>query len=266
MRTAGKFVTAIATGAVAAGTLVFVEAYRTSKDIEQKLAASKSKPPHIINGKHLVSVVIPALDEEGYLPSLLQSINNQTYVPIEVIVADSSTGESQAKTQEICSQFHAKYVNVPKLNVSLARNKGAEAATGDILCFTDADCIMSNNYIEEMVDALNSGKTLAHGADPYYKDKDFQMWSIIGRSWLKPKTWTTGRGICIWKDAFNKIGGYDISLDPITGVREDLDLGRRVADTYGLDSIALLRNVYIGESTRRIEIWPAPWKSVRGVR
>lgn len=265
MRTLPRVLTAIASGAVAAGTFAFVNAYLTGKQVAEKLTSAKSPPPYIVAGSHFVSVIVPALQEEDYLPSLLESVNNQTYTPIEVVVADSSTGESKVKTQQICSQFNARYVNVPRLNVALARNEGAAVATGDILCFTDADCVLSSDYIERMVEALKT-HVLAHGADPYYGDRVLTAYSLIGRGYLKPKTWTTGRGVCIWKDAFNEVGQYNIGLDPITGVREDLDLGRRVADTYGLDSIALLRDTYVGESTRRIEAWPCPWDKCRGVR
>lgn len=268
MRPLGQVLTALAAGTVAAGTYAIVSAYIQSKEVNNKIVDSLvNPPPYIYHGSHLVSVIVPALQEEEYLPKLLQSVNSQTYAEIEKIVADSSTGESKSKTQQICQQFGALYVNVPKLNVALARNEGAARATGDILCFVDADCVLSSDYIERMVEALKT-HTLAHGADPYYGDKALMAYSLIGRGYLKPKTWTTGRGVCIWKDAFDELGGYDVGLDPtIDQQREDLDLGRRVSECFGSDSIALLRNVYVGESTRRIKCWPfASWDKVRGVR
>jgi len=227
----------------------------------------QGEPTYELGGP-LVSVVIPALGEEDYLPGLLQSIENQTYRSIEVIVADSSSSPSKEKTEEICREYGARYVFVPKLNVAHARNEGARAASGEILCFVDADCVMSPEYIEKMVEALTEDETvLAHGGDPTIEDSLFQTITIIGRSWLKPVWQTSGRGICIWKDAFWEIGGYDESLDPTLGYREDIDLGKRVQEYFGPGSIKFLRGVYIGESARRIrQLGRAPWMKYRGVR
>lgn len=248
------------------GTGVFIIAYSESKEVSRQLTRAFTPPSYKVQGIHTVSVIVPALEEEDYLTNLLQSVNSQTYTPIESIVADSSTGESKSKTQQICARYGAEYVYVPRLNVGLARNKGAAKASGDILCFVDADCVMSQEYVARIVNELEKPDVaLAHGADPFYEDGSFQSWSIIMRSFLKPKTYTTGRGICIWKDAFNQVGGYT-EIDPRTGFREDLDLGRKVAEAYGRDSISLLRDVFIGESHRRFSAFPAPWTKIRGVR
>lgn len=256
-----------AAGAVGAATFAVVNSYLQSKIVDEQILAAKYPPPYTINGKSKVSIVIPALQEEDYLPELLTSIKHQTYSPIETIVSDSSTGASKRKTQDICSKFGSIYTYIPKLNVAAARNAGAREATGTILCFIDADCILANNYVESMVKELENGAVLAHGADPYYGKRAYEIWGLIGRKLLKPKTWTTGRGVTIWKEAFDRLGGYNPEIDPTTGAREDLDLGHRVAAEYGADSISLLRDVYIAESTRRAECWPfASWDKVRGVR
>jgi len=205
--------------------------------------------------------------EEEYLPKLLETIRNQTYRPIEIVVADSSPPPSCDKTLEICQAYDARYIFVPKLNLPHARNAGATESKGEILVFVDADCLFTPTYIQDVASALDEGCVLAHGADPLSEGIFLSMASVMLRSWFKPRGYTTGRGIAIWKNAFNEIGGYNESLDPTLGFREDLDLGKRVRQRYGSKAIKLLRTSYLGESARRIKyLGTAEWNRVRGVR
>jgi len=205
--------------------------------------------------------------EEEYLPKLLRTISNQTYWPLEVVIADSSPSPSRERTQEICQAYGAKYIYVPKLNLPHARNMGAREAQGEILVFVDADCLLTPTYIQDVVAALEQGYALAHGADPLAEGVFPSAGSVMLRSWFKPKAYTTGRGIAIWKNAFEEIGGYDESQDPSRGFREDLDLGRRVCHRFGYNAVKLLRTSYLSESARRIKyLGTAEWNTVRGVR
>jgi glycosyltransferase involved in cell wall biosynthesis len=245
---------------------VLLTAFVTSRVVAAKIEQAFKPPAYQVAGRP-VSVVIPTLEEEEYLPKLLETIRNQTYQPIEVVVADSSSTPSSEKTKEICQAFGARYLYVPKLNLPHARNEGAKQATGEILVFVDADCLLSATYIQEVVASLEEGHILAHGADPVAEGVILSTSSVVLRSWLKPARYTTGRGIAIWKHAFSEIGGYDENLDPTLGFREDLDLGKRVRQTFGDKSIRLLRTAYLGESARRIKfLGTAEWNRVRGVR
>ena len=241
-------------------------AYITTRIVVYRIGQASRPPAYQVTG-HLVTVVIPTLMEEDYLPKLLETIRNQTYKPIEIVVADSSPPPSSDRTLEICQTYKARYVFVPKLNLPHARNAGATEAKGEILVFVDADCLFTPTYIQDMAAALNEGCVLAHGADPLAEGVFLSMASVMFRSWFKPRGYTTGRGIAIWKNAFNEIGGYNESLDPTLGFREDLDLGKRVRQRYGSKAIQLLRTSYLGESARRIKyLGTAEWNRVRGVR
>jgi glycosyltransferase involved in cell wall biosynthesis len=241
-------------------------AYITTRVVVYRIGQASRPPAYQVMGR-LVSVVIPTLMEEEYLPKLLETIRNQTYQPIEIVVADSSPPPSSDRTLEICQAYEARYVFVPKLNLPHARNVGAMEAKGEILLFVDADCLFTPTYIQDVVAALDEGYVLAHGADPVAEGIFFAAASLMLRSWFKPKAYTTGRGIAIWKSAFNELGGYDETLDPTLGFREDLDLGKRVRQRYGSKAIQLLRTSYLGESARRIKyLGTAEWNKVRGVR
>ena len=77
-----------------------------------------------------VSCVIPVLNEEQYLPILLNSIAKQDVTPYEIIVADAG---SRDKTVEIAKSFGCKIV--PGGSVPKGRNSGGFSAMGDYILF-----------------------------------------------------------------------------------------------------------------------------------
>jgi len=232
--------------------------------------AQEKSADHMSTGP-LVSIIIPTLEEDAYLERLLQSIERQSYTPIEVVILDSSPPEAKERTRELAQQYGALMVDFPKLGISPARNAGAEAATGEALIFCDADCILSPEYAERMVLLLEQHPTavMAHGAETVY---DSFANAMLWNPWqlIKPRSHTTGRGVALWRAAFLAVGGYDESIDPTVGGREDLDLGRRVLEMYGPDAIVLDRDAMLATSVRREKVFgytprAVAW-NVRGVR
>lgn len=246
---------------IAAGLMV---GWFSARDLKSKVDSANYPPRYRVKGRP-VSVIIPTLEEENYLPKLLQTVKNQTYFPIESVVADSSPSPSKEETEDICRAFGARYIFVPQLNIPLARNEGALASTGEILVFTDADCQFASNYIEQAVGALEGGYVLAHGSDPVVGGGILSPLTVIARSGMKPPHWTSGRGIAIWRDTFFDIGMYNADWSP--GDREDLDLGFRIAAQFGREKIKYFTTPMIAESPRRMQLFIADsWRTVRGVR
>jgi glycosyltransferase involved in cell wall biosynthesis len=89
-----------------------------------------------------ISLVIPAFNEEQYLPALLDSVDvaraRYSFGPseIEVIVADNCSTD---RTAEVAASRGCRVVRVEKRAIGAARNGGASAATGHIVAFVDAD-------------------------------------------------------------------------------------------------------------------------------
>lgn len=90
-----------------------------------------------------LSIIIPALNEQDYLPKLLSSINNQTYQPKELIVADAFSTDD---TRKIAKFYGCKVVHGG--SIATGRNNGAKAASQDLLLFLDADMILPDNFLE----------------------------------------------------------------------------------------------------------------------
>lgn len=93
------------------------------------------------NQDALVSVIVPVYGTETYLPACIDSIRNQSYKNIQIILVDD---ESPDRCPEICDQYaqmDSRIVVIHQKNkgVSGARNTGMNAAAGEYICFVDSD-------------------------------------------------------------------------------------------------------------------------------
>ena len=100
----------------------------------------------------LVSIVVPIYNTEAYLPKCLDSLTNQTYPEIEIILVND--GSTDASLQ-ICNNYAQQYSNITVINqtnkgVSAARNQGIKVAKGEYLTFVDSDDELCSDAIELM--------------------------------------------------------------------------------------------------------------------
>jgi len=95
-----------------------------------------------------VSVVIPALNEEGMIEQCLTSIRQQD-VPVELILIDNGSVD---RTPEIAGRIADKVYIKPGLTLAEMRDFGAREATGDIIVTTDADCIAPTDWISSLIE------------------------------------------------------------------------------------------------------------------
>lgn len=104
----------------------------------------------------MVSVLIPAYNTERFLKQSLNSIVNQTYQNLQVVVVDDG---SQDNTLSIAQQFAEEYSFVEVYHqvnsgVAAARNKLIAHAKGDYILFVDSDDWIESNMIEQMIEDL----------------------------------------------------------------------------------------------------------------
>ena len=89
----------------------------------------------------LVSIIVPVYNVANYIGECLDSLLNQTYRNIEIIlINDGSSDESE----KICKEYlvndpRIKYVYQDNAGLSMARNRGIDLATGEYLTFVDSD-------------------------------------------------------------------------------------------------------------------------------
>jgi glycosyltransferase involved in cell wall biosynthesis len=198
-----------------------------------------------------VSIIIPTLNEEKYLPKLLESIKNQTVQPQEVIVSDS---DSKDKTVEIAKKFKCNIVEEKSLEGSPAkgRNMGAGAATQKLLLFLDSDVVLPANFLEAALKEIEEKKLDAASCFiiPSSQKIIYRIGSaLVNYFFLLASVFSPhAGGYCIFikKELHEKIHGFDESL--ILG--EDHDCVKR-ASKFG--KFGYIRNTKIQLSMRRLE-------------
>ena len=104
----------------------------------------------------LISVVIPVYNVEQYLPKCIESIMNQTYKNLEIIlVNDGSTDGSQ----KICEEYKSidnriKIINKENGGLSDARNVGIDNSSGNYITFIDSDDYIDDDYVYTLYKSL----------------------------------------------------------------------------------------------------------------
>lgn len=167
----------------------------------------------------LVSVIVTTRNEEENIGNCLQSVINQSYKKIELIVVDNKSSDNTVK---IAKKFTDKVYNIgPERSVQ--RNFGVKKACGKYILYLDADMILSKGVIEECVRLCENDDCMGS----YIPER------IIGEGfWIKIRYFYRSLldATCIdavrfiRRDKFIQVGGFDTSL---TGP-EDWDLSRRI--------------------------------------
>ncbi len=103
-----------------------------------------------------VSIIIPVYNAEKYLKQCLESILEQTYTNIEIIIInDGSTDNSKNIIEKYKNEFsEIKIVNQANSGVSNSRNVGINISTGNYIMFVDSDDIIIKDYIEQLMSIL----------------------------------------------------------------------------------------------------------------
>jgi glycosyltransferase involved in cell wall biosynthesis len=108
-----------------------------------------------------LSIIIPALNEEKFIPKLLTDIKKQKYKNFEVIVID---GDSDDKTRQVAESYAEYYtitvVNAKRRNLSFQRNLGGEIAKGEYLVFIDADSRIRPSFTYNLHNEIHKSKYL----------------------------------------------------------------------------------------------------------
>lgn len=104
----------------------------------------------------LVSIVIPVYNVEQYLKRCLDSIINQTYQTLEIILINDGSTDNSGSICDAYQKKDSRIVVIHKENGGLsdARNRGIDIATGEYITFVDSDDFVSLDYVEVLVQLL----------------------------------------------------------------------------------------------------------------
>lgn len=170
----------------------------------------------------MISIIIPTYNRCSQLRLLLQSISEQLFPPndFEVIVVNDGSSDETSQFLDYYKPYHSfRVVNLKNYGPAVARNRGAEIAIGELLIFTDDDCIVPQNWLtivtglfeNSQFDAV-AGRSINYVKNNIYADLYQQLhdyfFSKLNSSYGNAKFVMTNN-FAVKKNIFDSIGGFN---------------------------------------------------------
>lgn len=183
-----------------------------------------------------ISIIIPTFNRKEYLKQCLDSILNQTYKNIEIIMCDDCSKDNTLKIAQKIAKNDKRIIllkNKENLKSGMTRNKCLEKATGDYIAIQDADDYSDLKRIEKQVEFLENNQEYDFVSSGVYKVDESNVWDEY-YSWTeKPINKDFFKGLpyvhaatMFRKDVLDKVKGYRVSKE--TNRTEDFDLFLRL--------------------------------------
>jgi glycosyltransferase involved in cell wall biosynthesis len=195
----------------------------------------------------MLSIIIPALNEEEFLPLLFESIRKQDFKDYEIILADAGSTD---KTLEIAKEYGCRIA--PGGLPAKGRNNGAKIAKGDVFFFLDADTLLPDNFFEKALAEFNERNLelasfclvpLPKNKISYFFMNIFYNQPIVLLESALPHA---ALGILVKRELFEKLGGYDEDVK----LAEDHYLARRAQKLFEA-KLGIIKSTEIFVSDRR---------------
>ena len=158
-----------------------------------------------------ISVIIPAYNEEKYLPVMLDCVLNQTFRDFEIIIVNDGSCD---KTQTVINSYTDKYpgivsgISQSNQGLSASRNNAMKIAKGEYIAFLDADDLIKENYLELLYNAAK--KDDADIAKCSYIDFDNETGRTLSTILVDARTITPAPGYsyvfqyCAWAGIYKR--------------------------------------------------------------
>lgn len=159
-----------------------------------------------------VSLIIPARDEEHNLPTLLGSFSSQSVQPREIIVVDDGSTD---RTAELAQQFGATVLASQPLpegwrGKPWACHQGAQAATGDLLMFLDADTRFEPEGLPRVLSGYTGG---AFSVGPYHSVRkayeDLSLFFNFNMTVGTVPCGLFGQMLLVERNSYRRVGGHE---------------------------------------------------------
>lgn len=212
----------------------------------------------------LLSIIVPVYNRPDEVRELLDSLTRQLMLDYEVIIVeDGSTLSCEREVERFRSLLPAvQYLRIPNSGPSVARNRGAERASGEYLLILDSDVVLPSGYLEAVQRGIYGTRADAFGG-PDAASPDFtpmqQAVNYAMTSWLttggirggsadameqfKPRTFNMGCG----RELFLRLGGF--AEDMRYG--EDIDFSLRLIEAGA--SVRLFPDAFVYHK-RRVDL------------
>ncbi len=183
-----------------------------------------------------ISVIIPAKNEEQPIANCLKAVRAQTVTPSEILIVD---GHSTDKTVEVGQSFGARVVFEDYGTRGGACQVGIENAKGDLIAFTDADCVPDPQWLEKLLPHLSGGivgvggRILNEGESFWQQTINVALDTVLGSAnsiqgrnfpTIRLVSSISGCNSMYRKEDLQEVGGFRTEL--VTA--EDTELNRRL--------------------------------------
>lgn len=162
-----------------------------------------------------ISVVVPVLNEESTVGDLLRSIEKLDYPrrDMEVLIVDNG---SKDRTRDIVRQNHCRLLVEPKQSSYAARNLGIINSDGEVIAFTDGDCLVSRSWLRTLLEGFDRREIGAVAGpvlpcDPATLTQKFQArWSTPAhRPDNLPTPFAVTANVAYKREVFERVGLFD---------------------------------------------------------
>lgn len=180
-----------------------------------------------------VSVVVCTYNAAATLPECLDSLLALNYPNREIIVVNDGSRDG---TREIVDRYPVRAIHVANGGLSRARNLGADAATGDIVAYTDSDVRVDPDWLTYLVAALSEPGFKVVGGPNLVPPEDGPIAQAVGAAVGGPNEVLLDDGVAehvpgcnmaFWRDALQEIGGFDAQF---TAAGDDVDVCWRLME------------------------------------
>ena len=148
----------------------------------------------------LISVIIPVYNVESYLRECVESVINQTYENLEIILVDDGSTDSSG---EICDEYLDKDSRITVIHqknggLSAARNAGLDACEGDYVYFLDSDDYIDSNALSSLIDIAEKEKSdiVFFDAVSFADTDDFE----VKQNYIRKNKYNTGSGKAVFAE------------------------------------------------------------------
>jgi O-antigen biosynthesis protein len=191
-----------------------------------------------------VSVVIACHNGQRTLKACLEAATQLAYPDFEIILVDD--GSTDATSQIVLSCPNVRYIHQQHHGLSVARNTGIAAATGEIIAFTDADCRPDEDWLYYLVQELLREGVAGAGGPNYLPPDDSRVAAAVMASPGGPThvmltdrdaEHVPGCNMAFWRWALEELGGFDPAFhqagDDVDLCWRLLERGRRIGFSAG---------------------------------
>lgn len=169
-----------------------------------------------MNGPH-VTVIVPVRNRKDLLTKLLDALAAQTFTDFALVIVDDGSTDGADELARAETRFPIVVLRSDGAGAVAARTRGVEAAHGDVLAFTDSDCVPSPGWLEAGVAAITNGADVANGPTVSAAPRRLLERSLTaGDEGLYPTC-----NVFYRRSAFDAAGGFDPNAETRLGFRAD---------------------------------------------